>query len=136
MKSFTLHPRLDADCVDVGDLELCRLLVLNDCRYHWCVLVPRRADLTEIYQLSEPEQVQLTRESSRLSQFLAETFNADKMNMGALGNLVPQLHIHHIVRYRDDPAWPGPVWGVGEAQPYTDEDMAEAVNIIKAGMQC
>lgn len=136
MTNFTLHPRLAADCVEVGDLELSRLLLLNDCRYHWCVLVPRRPALTEIYQLSDAGQVQLTRESSRLSRFLAETYNADKMNMGALGNLVPQLHIHHIVRYRDDPAWPGPVWGVGSAQPYAEEDLAEAVTTIKAGMQC
>ena len=136
MKNFTLHPRLAADCIELGELELSRLLLLNDSRYHWCVLVPRRLDLTEIYQLSDAEQVQLTRESSKLSQFLAETYSADKMNMGALGNLVPQLHIHHIVRYRDDPAWPGPVWGVGEAQPYAEQELAEAVKIIKAGMQC
>jgi len=136
MTNFILHPRLAADCIEVGELELSRLLLLNDSRYHWCVLVPRRLDLTEIYQLSDAEQIQLTRESSTLSRFLAETYSADKMNMGALGNLVPQLHIHHIVRYRDDPAWPGPVWGVGEAQRYAEEDLAEAVKIIKAGMQC
>lgn len=134
MKDFTLHPRLAADCSVIGDLELSRLLLLNDSRYHWCVLVPRRTDLTEIYQLSDAEQLQLTRESSRLSRFLAETYNADKMNMGALGNLVPQLHIHHIVRYRDDPAWPGPVWGAGEAQPYPEQQLAEAIAAIKQGM--
>ena len=136
MSDFSLHPRLADDCVELGDLDLCRLLLLNDCRFHWCLLVPRQANLTEIYQLSDTDQLQLARESSRLSRFLAEHFSADKMNMGALGNLVPQLHIHHIVRYRDDPAWPGPVWGVGTAQPYTEAELAEAVGSIKVGMRC
>jgi diadenosine tetraphosphate (Ap4A) HIT family hydrolase len=136
MNNFPLHPRLAADCVVIGELQLSALLLLNDSRYHWCVLVPQRPELTEIYQLSEADQQQLTRESSRLAQFLAETFKADKMNIGALGNLVPQLHIHHIVRYRDDPAWPAPVWGVGAAQPYGEADLAVAVQTIKTGMQC
>ena len=135
MKDFTLHPRLAADCITIGELKLCRLLLLNDHRYHWCVLVPRRTDLSEIYQLSDTDQIQLTRESSRLSQCLAQTFHADKMNIGALGNLVPQLHIHHIVRYRDDPAWPGPAWGVGEARPYPEQQRAETIALVRQGMQ-
>jgi diadenosine tetraphosphate (Ap4A) HIT family hydrolase len=76
----------------------------------------------------------LARESARLSRFLAETFNADKMNTGALGNLVPQLHIHHIARYRNDDAWPGPVWGVGEATPYSEPERAKMVRKIRAGL--
>ena len=134
MTGFTLHPRLAADCIDLGSLELSRLLLLNDSRYPWCILVPRRPGVTEVYQLSEPDQIQLTRESSQLSRFLADSFHADKMNMGALGNLVPQLHIHHIARYRDDPAWPGPVWGVGEAVPYDDGALALMVDRVREGM--
>jgi len=134
MSEFSLHPRLAADCIEIGDLSLSRLLLLNDSRYPWCVLVPRRADLTEVYQLSDADQIELTRESSRLSRFLAESFGADKMNMGALGNLVPQLHIHHIARYRDDPAWPGPVWGVGQSIPYDDEALSLRVAQIRRGL--
>jgi len=132
--AFTLHPRLAADCIEVGELELSHLLLLNDSRYPWCILVPRRPDLREIYQLSDSDQIQLTRESSRLSRFLSEAFDADKMNMGALGNLVPQLHIHHIARFVDDPAWPGPVWGVGEAIRYHDAALAAMLERLRTGM--
>lgn len=107
----------------MGELPLSRLLLLNDARYPWFVLVPRREAITEIYQLDEAEQQQLLRESSQLGQFLMESFNGDKLNIGALGNLVPQLHLHHIVRYRDDAAWPGPVWGVGISEPYTEPEL-------------
>ena len=107
----------------MGELPLSRLLLLNDSRYPWFVLVPRREAITEIYQLDEAEQQQLLRESSQLGQFLMESFNGDKLNIGALGNLVPQLHVHHIVRYKDDEAWPGPVWGVGVSEPYTGAEL-------------
>lgn len=120
---FTLHPRLEADCIVLGDFPLCRLLLMNDARYPWFVLVPRRADISEIYQLVEREQLQLQRESVTLGQAIMEVFGGDKLNVAALGNLVPQLHIHHIVRYRDDATWPGPVWGVGISVPYTVEQV-------------
>lgn len=107
----------------MGDFPLSRLLLLNDARYPWFVLVPRCPDITEIYQLNEANQQQLLRESSQLGRFLMGEFNGDKLNIGALGNLVPQLHIHHIVRYRSDEAWPGPVWGVGKAVPFLDEEI-------------
>jgi diadenosine tetraphosphate (Ap4A) HIT family hydrolase len=134
MTAFSLHPRLAADCIDLGTMELSRLLLLNDSRYPWCILVPERADVREVYQLSDTDQMTLTRESARLSRFLAETFSADKMNTGALGNLVPQLHIHHIARYHDDDAWPGPVWGIGEATPYSEPEMVKMVRKIRAGL--
>lgn len=135
MPDFTLHPRLAADCIDLGRMDLSRLLLLNDSRYPWCILVPERDDVREVYELSEADQITLTRESSRLSRFLAESFDAHKMNTGALGNLVPQLHIHHIVRYRNDPAWPGPVWGVGEAIPYDEQAIADTIAKIRTGLQ-
>ncbi len=121
---FLLHPRLEMDSIIMGDFRLSRLLLMNDSRYPWFILVPRRAGVTEIYQLSEDEQQQLQRESVSLGQAIMSVFGGDKLNVAALGNLVSQLHIHHIVRYRDDASWPGPVWGVGIAEPYTDEQLA------------
>jgi diadenosine tetraphosphate (Ap4A) HIT family hydrolase len=121
---FSLHPQLERDCIVMGELPLSRLLLLNDSRYPWFILVPRREAITEIYQLAEDDQQQLLRESSQLGEFLMNSFNGDKLNIGALGNLVPQLHLHHIVRYTNDAAWPGPVWGVGVAEPYHDEELA------------
>ena len=108
---FTLHPQLQQDCEQLGRFGLCRLLLMRDANYPWCILVPERPDITEIYQLTAEDQQQLTRESVLLSRAMAELFVADKMNVAALGNVVPQLHIHHIARRRDDPAWPAPVWG-------------------------
>jgi len=107
----------------MGDFPLSRLLLMNDSRYPWFILVPRRVDISEIYQLGEKEQQQLQRESVALGQGLMEAFGGDKLNVAALGNLVPQLHIHHIVRYRDDATWPGPVWGIGVSVPYKAEQL-------------
>lgn len=128
---FTLHPRLEADCIVMGDFPLSRLLLMNDARYPWFILVPRRNDISEIYQLEDQEQQQLQRESSLLGKHLMERFGGDKLNIAALGNLVSQLHIHHIVRYRDDETWPGPVWGVGITTPYAVERLAEIREIIE-----
>jgi len=134
MTEFSLHPRLAADCIDLGTMELSRLLLLDDSRYPWCILVPERVGVREVYELSDADQLALNRESVRLSRFLAETYAADKMNTGALGNLVPQLHIHHIARYHDDYAWPGPVWGVGEAIPYGEQALADRIEQIRMGL--
>ncbi|VAW74154.1 Histidine triad family protein [hydrothermal vent metagenome] len=116
--NFELHPRLAADCLVVGYLPLSQLLLLNDARYPWFVLVPARAEMTEVFELDEADQQQLWRESARLARYLKDVCAADKINIGALGNLVPQLHVHHIARFTDDPAWPGPVWGHSAAVPY------------------
>ena len=120
---FKLHPQLEKDCLLVGEYPLCRLLLVNDDNYPWFILVPRRADVSEVFQLSEEDQLQLMKESNGLSALLAEHFQADKLNVAALGNMVPQLHIHHIVRYKNDIAWPKPVWGVVPAEPYSDESL-------------
>lgn len=117
---ISLHPQLQQDCVELGRFALCRLLLLNDARYPWCILVPEREDIREIHELAPPDQRQLLEESVRLGRFMAAEFRAHKLNVAALGNLVPQLHVHHIVRYRHDPAWPRPVWGLGEALPYDE----------------
>ncbi|WP_151671130.1 HIT domain-containing protein [Nitrincola schmidtii] len=120
---FKLHPQLKADTWVIGDFPLCRLLMMKDANYPWFILVPRRAGVTEIYHLSAKERAQMIEESAELSETLADLFMARKMNVAALGNMVPQLHLHHIVRYEDDVAWPGPVWGVAEAKPYSDEQV-------------
>ena len=119
--SFQLHPQLKRDSIEIGRMTLSRLLLINDSQYPWFVLVPERIGVTEIYQLSEKDQQQLQRESSLLAKTLAEIYSADKMNIAAIGNLVPQLHIHHIVRYKNDIAWPAPVWGKYDAVPYTEQ---------------
>lgn len=122
---FKLHPRLEEDTFVVGDFPLCQLLLLNDASYPWFILVPRRAGVREIFELAYHDQQQLLIESSRLSQVLNTIFQADKLNVAALGNMVPQLHIHHIVRYQTDQAWPNPVWGMFPAQPYTERSRQE-----------
>ncbi len=127
---FKLHPRLAADCQVVGDFPLCRLLLMNDAQYPWFILVPRRESVREIYELDETDQQQLLRESSRLSRALMRAFKGDKLNVAALGNVVPQLHVHHIVRCRNDPAWPAPVWGRHSARPYTDEQRFKRLALL------
>lgn len=132
---FTLHPRLAEDCISLGRFELCRLLLMNDSHYPWFILVPEQPELTEIYQLSQADQIALTAESSFLAKSLADLYQADKMNIAAIGNLVPQLHIHHIVRYRSDAAWPGPVWGKFDRIPYTESRIAAIAEQIRARFQ-
>ena len=108
-----LHPQLARDCRLIGRFPLCRLLLMLDANYPWFILVPDREGITEIHQLDSDDQQRLLHESSSLAGVLEEVFQADKLNIAALGNVVPQLHVHHIVRYENDPAWPAPVWGSG-----------------------
>jgi len=121
---FELHPRLKEDCIAIGRLPLCRLLLMNDSTYPWFILVPERADIREVHELPEADQIRLIGESSLLARWLAESFKADKINVAALGNMVPQLHWHVIVRHTTDPAWPGPVWGKCPPKPYSPADIA------------
>jgi diadenosine tetraphosphate (Ap4A) HIT family hydrolase len=128
---FSLHPRLREDTLELGRFRLSRVLLMNDSRYPWCILVPERPDVSEIYQLDEPDQVTLALESATLAERMAQTFQADKMNVAMLGNLVPQLHIHHVVRFRTDPVWPGPVWGAGAAIPYGAAELDEIADRLR-----
>ena len=128
--TFQLHPRLKQDSIELGRFNLSRLLLINDSQYPWFVLVPERKGISEIYQLSEQEQQQLQQESSFLAKNLAEIYKADKMNIAAIGNMVPQLHIHHIVRYKHDIAWPAPVWGKYDAIPYTEQAIEKTKTLI------
>ena len=118
-----LHPQLQKDCFILGRFELSLLLLLNDSQYPWFILVPQREDISEIHHLSPADQQILMQESSMLASAVETAFAADKMNIAALGNVVPQLHIHHIARYTTDIAWPKPVWGAFPAKPYTDEEL-------------
>ena len=131
---FELHSQLQADCIPVGDFPLCRLLLLNDRQYPWLVLVPRRAELREVFELAEADRAQFHVESDLLAQVLSETFKADKMNVAALGNMVPQLHVHHIVRYRQDPAWAAPVWGKLPAVPYAENELADMLQRVRVAL--
>ena len=117
---FELDPRLAADTFVVGETPLCRVLLMNDARYPWLILVPRRGDVTEPFGLSEADQAQLWQESMRLGEAMKAHFAADELNIAALGNQVAQLHVHHIARFHSDDAWPGPVWGIGSAVQYGD----------------
>jgi diadenosine tetraphosphate (Ap4A) HIT family hydrolase len=128
-----LHPQLQKDCLVIGRFPLCHLLLMRDANYPWFILVPDREAVTEIHQLSSADRGQLMRESCALAGVLAGRFNADKLNIAALGNVVPQLHVHHVVRYRVDPAWPAPVWGCVPPRPYTAEALAEVLAKVREG---
>lgn len=122
--SFSLHPQLVADTYILGDLELCTLLLMNDRQYPWFILVPRRNGLREIHELADADQLLLLKESNALSRWLMTEFKPDKLNIAALGNMVPQLHIHHIARFKSDPAWPAPVWGKVPSVAYEEDGIA------------
>jgi len=117
---FELAPEIERDSLWLADWPLCQLRVQNDANYPWFILVPRRVAMVEIIDLTQDEQRQLWRESAFLSEFLKAEFNAKKLNVAALGNMVPQLHVHHIVRYENDIAWPAPVWGKAPAKVYSE----------------
>ena len=121
---FALDPRLQQDTLPIGDFPLCRLLLSNDSNYPWFILVPRRDDISEIFQLDVADQQQLWQETTALAEMLKDSFDADKLNVAALGNVVSQLHMHVIVRKREDAAWPAPVWGKHPAKPYNSEQIA------------
>lgn len=118
--AFELDARLASDTLPVGDLPLCRVLLMRDSRYAWLVLVPRRAGMVEVSDLDEGERATLWREVDRAAAALRAAAPCDKVNIGALGNIVRQLHVHVLARVEGDAAWPGPVWGAGKAEPYAD----------------
>ncbi|UXL37405.1 MULTISPECIES: HIT domain-containing protein [Pseudomonas] len=120
---FALDTRLQEDTWLIGDFPLCRLLLSNDSNYPWFILVPRREGITELFQLGDDDQRVMWAETTALARVLKEVFGADKMNVATLGNVVSQLHMHVIVRYQADVAWPGPVWGKHPAKPYTQADV-------------
>jgi diadenosine tetraphosphate (Ap4A) HIT family hydrolase len=124
MVDWTLHPQLAADTEMLGDLSLSRVLVMKDANYPWLILVPRQADITEIIDLDEAEQALLMTEVTRVARALREVTACHKLNIAALGNRVPQLHVHIIARFRYDAAWPNPVWRVVPARAYERGELA------------
>ncbi|HXH65222.1 MAG TPA: HIT domain-containing protein [Mariprofundaceae bacterium] len=127
-----LHPRLAGDCLRLGAFPLSELLLMNDARYPWYILVPRREGIREIFELAEADQQQLLHESSQLAQAMAGALAPDKLNIAAIGNIVPQLHVHHVARFRHDAAWPAPVWGIGTPEPYAGDAWRDAVASVLA----
>jgi diadenosine tetraphosphate (Ap4A) HIT family hydrolase len=128
---FNLDERLQNDTVFIGQLPLCKVLLMNDSNYPWLILVPARNDMFEIYHLSSAEQMMLIEESSYVSQYLSDNFEADSMNVAALGNVVPQLHVHHVVRFETDIAWPGPVWGAHPTKAYPQDELKKRVEQLQ-----
>jgi len=131
--SFALHPRLEADTHFAADWPLCRVLVMNDARYPWLVLVPRRDGLTEVTGLEPQDRAPLMDEINRAGRLIQILPRVAKLNIGALGNLVPQLHVHVVGRHQGDPAWPGPVWGHSPAVPYAADALARILHSVRAG---
>ncbi|MFG6137818.1 HIT domain-containing protein [Halomonas sp. B23F22_10] len=124
MTDVTLDPRLIEDTHPVTELPLCQLRLMDDTRYPWLVLIPRRPGAVEVFDMSEDDQQQLWREAGLLGRALKETLGGDKLNIATLGNIVPQLHLHLVLRREGDAAWPGPVWGQGQAEPFGLDGLA------------
>lgn len=134
MERFALHPRLAADTIPLGDLALCRVLLVNDSRFAWLILVPRRANAIELFELDAADRARLTDETAECARVLKTITSADKMNIGTLGNVVPQLHIHVVARRAGDAAWPGPVWGHGTAVPYAAHAAKFLIERLRAAL--
>ncbi len=128
---FSLHPTLKKDCIELGRLALCRVLLMNDSQFPCLILVPERETIKEIHQLSDDDQQLLMCESCYVAKKLAEHYQADKMNIATLGNRVPQLHIHHVVRYQKDKAWPEPIWGKFDVLPYTEQGLEITISQLR-----
>lgn len=130
--SFTLHPQLAGDTAQVADLAVCRVLLMNHAAFPWLILVPMREGLRELHELEDADFTLAMDEVRRVSRALQQFTKADKMNIGALGNMVPQLHIHVIARLRTDAAWPNPVWNSGVAQvAIADGKMQSFINDLQ-----
>ncbi|WP_037080025.1 HIT family protein [Neorhizobium vignae] len=128
MSEFELDGRIARDSDLVSVLTLCQLRIQNDSRWPWLVMVPQRADMTEIFDLSPEEQALLSAEVNKVAAALKTVTGATKINVGALGNIVHQLHVHVIARFEGDPNWPGPIWGFGQAAPYGESQKQDFLN--------
>lgn len=131
---FQLDARLAQDTTPVTSFALSRVLLMNDARYPWLILVPARDGLSELHDLNASDQAPLNDEIIRVSRAMTELFTPEKINVGALGNIVRQLHIHIVARRTDDPAWPGPVWGHSPAVPYTVEQLVDMQSRLASGL--
>lgn len=134
MNAWRLHPQLADDTMPVIELPLCEVRLMDDTHHPWLVLVPRVADAVELIDLDPARRSQLTVEIDMACRTLQALFKPDKLNVAALGNLVPQLHVHVIARYTSDIAWPRPVWGAANARPYAPEQLIERVTALRAAL--
>ena len=131
---YELHPQLAADTHPLAAFGLCELRLMDDANYPWLILVPRVAEARELIDLDAAQRLQLSEEIDRAAHLLRDAFRPHKLNIAALGNLVPQLHVHVIARYTDDIAWPRPVWGAANARPYAPEEMIERVQALQRAL--
>jgi len=129
-----LHPQLHHDTIILGAFPLSLVLLMPDAHYPWLILVPQREHICDIDELSEADQHQLTQESCMLARTMKSLFRPDKINIAALGNIVPQLHLHHIARFHHDAAWPAPVWGAVPAKAYEPDALEELVRTLKKAL--
>ncbi|MCY4094461.1 MAG: HIT family protein [Gammaproteobacteria bacterium] len=134
MSDFVVHNQLLSDCAIVGDADLCRVLLMNDARFPWLILVPRISGLRDFHEVPSEHRPSLFVEIESASNAVKELIDADKINVAALGNQVPQLHVHVIGRLTNDVAWPGPVWGVGTSVSYDSEVQQETIAFVGAAM--
>jgi diadenosine tetraphosphate (Ap4A) HIT family hydrolase len=132
--AFALHPRLAADTVEIGRWALSRVLLMDDSRWPWLILVPQRPAVREVHELAPTDRGALVEEVAHAGRCLQVSARADKINVGMLGNMVPQLHIHIVARFTSDPAWPGPVWGFGTRVPYDPARRSERAAAIGAAL--
>jgi diadenosine tetraphosphate (Ap4A) HIT family hydrolase len=132
--SWSLHPQIARDTVPLGDLALSRVLAMNDANYPWLVLVPRRPDVVEIIDLDDAARAELMTEIARVCAALKAHTDCDKLNVAAIGNVVPQLHVHLVARRKDDSAWPRPVWGAAPARPYAAADLEAFIAALRRSL--
>jgi len=126
--SFKLDHRLEQDGILISESPRYILNLMDDSRFIWLVLIPKALNARDTFDLTEEQQIDLALVSNKIGQVITETFNGDKFNVASLGNMVPQLHVHLIVRTEGDAAWPGPIWGVGDAVAYSPEKQADVLN--------
>lgn len=134
MSMFILHERLTADTIEIGSWDLSLVLLMKARQWPWLILVPRRAGMSELHDLDAGDRGLLMEEIARASRSLDQIYHPDKINTGALGNIVPQLHVHVIARFANDPAWPRPVWGAVPPQPYDAEGLSRRVAELQAAL--
>ena len=132
---YALHPRLAADTHPLATLDLCELRLMDDANYPWLVLVPRISGARELLDLDTSQRHCLTDEIDLAARGVRAVFRPFKLNIATLGNLVPQLHVHVIARFEDDPAWPAPVWGRVAARPYTPEALVARIRLLEDGLR-
>jgi diadenosine tetraphosphate (Ap4A) HIT family hydrolase len=132
LNNFELDERLAADTLPIADLPLSRVLLMNDARYPWIILVPRRSAISEVFELAIDDQRQLWREATLLGEAMKTALGGDKVNIASLGNVVSQLHVHVVIRRYNDATWPAPVWGNGSPKPYDMDHQAQLRDQLQA----